>query len=219
MKSKEHQLSIQRTARYHTLGSLSEKTKTVWFVLHGYGQLANFFIKKFENIANEETFVVAPEGISRFYLDQKYDRVGASWMTKDLRDNEVEEYVSYLNTLYDTIFQDIDNKGITINLLGFSQGCATVSRWLDAGHISCSKLIWWAGFFSNGIGELISPEKLKNIDTYYVYGDNDEFLVAYPEISQRFRDDLVKEVNPKIISFEGKHRVDEQVLLDLVASF
>ena len=44
----EHHLSVTRTARYFTLGSLDNNTQQVWFVLHGYGQLAQFFIRKFE---------------------------------------------------------------------------------------------------------------------------------------------------------------------------
>lgn len=209
----EHSIKVERTARYYTLGTLSEKTKTIWFALHGYGQLAKYFIQKFKHLADEETFVIAPEGISRFYLDGKYDRVGASWMTKDMRVSEVEEYVSYLDNIYDSVLKDMHLEGVEINLFGFSQGCATVGRWLGAGKPKCNKLIFWAGFFSNGIKEVIDPQQLKDIDTYYVYGDNDEFLLSYPELSQKFRDELVKEINPKIISFHGKHAVHETTLL------
>jgi predicted esterase len=212
----EHLIKVERTVRYYTLGELNSKTKSVWFVIHGYGQLAQFFIKKFVQIQDEETVVIAPEAISRFYLDDKYNRVGASWMTKDLRQSEIDEYVAYLNQVYGKVLKDSDLTDVEVNLLGFSQGCATVCRWLGDGHIKCNRLLLWAGFFSNGISEVIEPKKLHNIKTYYVYGDNDEFLTAYPEIAQKFQENMIAEINPEIISFEGKHTIDEATLKEIV---
>jgi predicted esterase len=215
----EHLIKVERTVRYYTLGELNSKTKSVWFVIHGYGQLAQFFIKKFVQIQDEETVVIAPEAISRFYLDDKYNRVGASWMTKDLRQSEIDEYVAYLNQVYGKVLKDSDLTDVEVNLLGFSQGCATVCRWLGDGHIKCNRLLLWAGFFSNGISEVIEPKKLHNIKTYYVYGDNDEFLTAYPEIAQKFQENMIAEINPEIISFEGKHTIDEATLKEIVDSW
>jgi len=215
----EHQIKIERTARYYTLGELNDNTKTIWFVVHGYGQLSQYFIRKFANITNNETFIVAPEAPSRFYLDDDFKRVGASWMTRELRHSEIYDNNDYLNTIYENLLKDRDLTNIEINILGFSQGCATVCRWLGAGKIKCNRLLLWAGFFSNGIREVIEPEKLKNVETYYIYGDNDEFLVAYPEISEKFRATLIDEINLKVICFEGKHTVDEPTLKSIIAGF
>ena len=44
------QISIPKTHKYSQLGEFSEKTNTVWIVLHGYGMLSEFFIKKFDRI-------------------------------------------------------------------------------------------------------------------------------------------------------------------------
>jgi predicted esterase len=215
----EHQIKIERTARYYTLGELNENTKTIWFVVHGYGQLSQYFIRKFVNIVDNETFIVAPEAPSRFYLDADFKRVGASWMTRELRQSEIEENNDYLNTLYESLSKNLDLTNIEINILGFSQGCAIVCRWFGVGKIKCNRLLLWAGFFSNGIREVIEPEKLKNVETYYIYGNNDEFLTAYPEISEKFRATMIAEINPKIICFEGKHTVDEPTLKSIIAGF
>jgi predicted esterase len=215
----EHLIKVERTARYYTLGELNNKTKSIWFVIHGYGQLAQYFIKKFVQIQDEETFVVAPEAISRFYLDDNYSRVGASWMTKDLRQSEIDEYISYLNQIYDKVLKDSDLANIEVNLVGFSQGCATVCRWLGDGYIKCNRLLLWAGFFSNGITEVIDPKKLDKIKTYYIHGDKDEFLIAYPEIAKKFQENMIAEINPEIISFEGGHTIHEPTLKELVSSW
>ena len=76
------QISITKTHKYSQLGECSKNTDTVWIVLHGYGMLSEYFIKKFECILNDRSVIIAPEGSNRFYLENNYYRVGASWMTK-----------------------------------------------------------------------------------------------------------------------------------------
>ena len=44
----EKKVSFNFDARYFTAGELNASTKQVWFVLHGYGQLAQFFLRKLE---------------------------------------------------------------------------------------------------------------------------------------------------------------------------
>ena len=40
----EKHIKVERTARYFTLGELNEHTEQIWFVCHGYGQLAEYFM-------------------------------------------------------------------------------------------------------------------------------------------------------------------------------
>ena len=67
--------------------------RTVWFVLHGYGQLAGEFIRFFADLATDDSLVVAPEAMNRFYLVNPEsaparDRpVGATWMTREDRES------------------------------------------------------------------------------------------------------------------------------------
>ena len=96
----EKHIIINKTARYYTLGSLNERTKQVWFVLHGHGQLAGNFIKKFEPLLSDDVFFIAPEALNHFYLKRGSMDVGATWMTKEDRLNEIKDYINYLNDLY-----------------------------------------------------------------------------------------------------------------------
>ena len=41
----QQELQFGFKARYYRLGNLDATTKQLWFVLHGYGQLAQFFIR------------------------------------------------------------------------------------------------------------------------------------------------------------------------------
>ena len=59
------------------LGALSAETREIWFVVHGYGQLAEYFIRHFRGLDDGTRYIVAPEGLSRFYV-KEWTRVGAS---------------------------------------------------------------------------------------------------------------------------------------------
>ena len=50
--------------------------KTIWIVFHGYGQLAKFFLRKFNLLFEDNTLIVAPEGLNHFYLKGFSGRVG-----------------------------------------------------------------------------------------------------------------------------------------------
>ena len=208
---KEHHLEVKRTARYFTIGELHEHTKHIWFVLHGYGQLAQFFIKKFDVLLNDHTFVVAPEGLSRFYLEGVSGRVGASWMTREERAFEIHDYIFYLTELYDVIRANQQLTDVKINLLGFSQGNATTLRWLNAGHIRCDRLVIWAGFFANGVSDVIDPVHLTNIPTVLVYGTQDEYLAQID--LEKYENDIRTAIpHLEVITFDGKHTVDRETL-------
>jgi len=56
-----------KTARYYSLGFKEFGIKTIWFVIHGYGQLAQEFLNAFTNLVDDKTMIVAPEALNRFY--------------------------------------------------------------------------------------------------------------------------------------------------------
>ena len=92
-------IQTTKSARYFQIGELSSMTKNIWIVLHGYGMLPEYFIKKFECIANKETVVVAPEALNKFYLKDNYSRVGSSWMTKVERHDDIQDNINFLNSI------------------------------------------------------------------------------------------------------------------------
>jgi len=50
---------VERTARYYTLGAEGAEVRAIWFVLHGYGQLAGSFVRFFADLAKSGVMVVA----------------------------------------------------------------------------------------------------------------------------------------------------------------
>ncbi len=141
----EHHLTVQRTARYYTIGELTDQTRNIWFCLHGFGQLAQYFSRKFADLDDGQTLVVVPEGLSRSYLNGDYKRVGASWLTREDKQHELDDTLNYLNVLYDQLLNGRNSASFHITLLGFSQGAAMASRLLNSGHVRADRLILWAG--------------------------------------------------------------------------
>ncbi|GAB3993372.1 esterase [Spirosoma daeguense] len=208
----EHHLAVQRTARYFTLGNLTPQTKNIWFCLHGYGQLAQYFSRKFTNIVDDQTLVIVPEGLSRLYLNGEFKRVGASWLTREDKEQEVSDLLAYLNSLYNHILQGNDPHSFHVTLLGFSQGAATACRWLNYGHIRADRLILWAGFFPDGLTDLIQPSKLDNVETHYVYGEQDEYFQLLGDIDTYLLRMQTDVPNLQLTKFDGGHRVEPAIL-------
>jgi predicted esterase len=214
--TKLHHISTTRTARYYSLGELSDQTRNIWIVLHGYGQLAGYFIRHFKNILNDHNFIVAPEALSRYYVNEATGRVGASWMTKEDRENEINDYLLYLDNILGSLNVKIP-KNCKIHVLGFSQGAATACRWTMATATPVKTLICWAGFFPPGM-KWDSPKYLNDqLETYLLYGNQDEYVNDTMRVQI---ENLVKSLQkkPNIITFEGRHEIVGETLINLSKS-
>ena len=214
----EQHIEVKRTARYYTFGQLSSATRYIWFCLHGYGQLAGSFIKRFESLNPTKHFVVAPEALSRFYWDGTTNftnKPAATWMTSEDRLNEIKDYVNYLDSLYLHIMQAIDSELVTVNALGFSQGTATLSRWITNGRSPVHNLIFWAGQIAHDIDWQKAQESWKNTRIFTLYGNEDRFVIPH-HIEQQKATLTQNGFDTTIIAFKGKHKVKKEALLELV---
>jgi predicted esterase len=206
----ERRISVPRSARYHTLGE-PQGAREVWFVCHGYGQLAARFLERFRPLDDGSRCVVAPEGLSRFYLTESPSerRVGASWMTREDRLSEIEDYVRYL----DAVYRDVRPPSERVTVLGFSQGAATACRWASMGSSRVDRLIVWGGEIPPDLDLAASParERLRAVSLHLVYGSRDEYftskIVAATEDRLRAAD-----VPYALVPFDGGHEIDEATL-------
>lgn len=208
----EVQLNFGFKARYCQLGAVNDQTEHVWFVCHGYGQLAAFFIRNFEIFNSEKYCVVAPEGLSRFYLNGFAGRVGATWMTSEDRLTDIDNYINYLNAVYRDVMGE--RKGLHVTLLGFSQGVATICRWANQEHLNFHRLVLWAGVIPPDLDFELGRKKFGKVDTFIVYGTDDPYIKEVQlDEQQRHIDKL--SINPRIMTFEGQHVMDSNTLLKI----
>jgi predicted esterase len=196
-----HHITIQKTARYFTLGELGEDTREVWFVIHGYAQLAADFIGEFGPLMNGSRFIVAPEGLNRFYARGFGGKPAATWMTSEDRQNEIKDYVAYLDDLYGLL--DIPHS-VKVVVLGFSQGVATASRFIHHSSNRVNRFIICSGEIASELSNPLSL-KLKQVAVTYITGTEDPFIT--PEKHERVYA-LMQELEAKVLEFEGPHRLD-----------
>ena len=205
MEPKSFEIKTSKTQRYFTHGDLKKATKLL-IVLHGYGQLAEHFIRKFHQLP-ENYYIVAPEAMHHFYMNGSSGRVGASWMTKEDRINNIADNNEYLNNLVD--FLQKEKQFSEVLVLGFSQGGATAARW-NAQRKDIDQLILWASVFPPDLEES-SFSNSKN--GTFVIGKQDEF---YDAAAQDKEIKKYRSLSFEIVEYDGKHDIDADTLKNLL---
>jgi predicted esterase len=211
----EHHLTVSRTARYYTLGL---PRRAVWIVTHGYGELAAEFAARFAPVDDGTRLIVAPEALSRFYhaapaapAPQTRGTVGASWMTREDRESEIADQVAYLDAVHDDIFARVPRDSVRFTVLGFSQGVATVCRWLTRSRTPIDRLVCWAGTIPDD-----ALAHLRGLPLTVVTGSRD--IYAPPERVAEIAGQLTTAgLQFRHLEFTGGHRLDDGVLRTLAA--
>ncbi len=207
--AQEHHIIVAKTARYFTLGEFNTETKEVWLVLHGYAQLARDFIIPFNALVDGTRFIVAPEGLNKFYAKGFGGKPAATWMTSEDREVEITDYLNYLNKLCASLQI---KAGVKFIVLGFSQGVATASRFVNQSNLNVDAFIIYSGDLATELANPISA-KIKALPITYVTGTKDPLIT--PEKHQQVFD-LMHRLNARVVTFEGGHEVKQEVLLRLI---
>ena len=220
-----HSFRVRRTARYYTHGPIHGFPRELWVVLHGYGQLARRFLSAFEVLDDGTRLIVAPEGLSRFYLDpiaerrqQTAPRVGASWMTREDRESEIDDYIAYLEQLTSEIRRHLSGAGPRIVVLGFSQGAATVSRWLAASELRADQIVLWAGGIPPELDVAEWSAQLHGASLSLVAGEADEMVPASAIAAEGERLSAAG-VAFTLHRHPGGHRIEPDALTRLAEGF
>ena len=205
--SMEHKFTFTKSYRYELI-NVRPEPQIALYVLHGYGQLAKFFIRKFQGLPSN-IMIVAPEGMHRFYLKGSSGRVGASWMTKEARESDIADTTSWLNEMDRQISE---KHSITKRiLLGFSQGGATAARWERDGNVTFDLMLLWACVFPPDIEQIIKPSKVNR--SYFIIGSEDEY---YDEITQQKLIENYEKMNFDITRYSGTHNIDMNTLTEIL---
>lgn len=206
-----HRIETRRRARYYSLGDLSSATDH-WIVIHGYGQLASEFIQPFESIVTAGRGVVAPEALNRYYKDggaagpHATTPIGTTWMTREDRDAEISDYVDFLDAVA------VQTRGVRkrLTVLGFSQGVATVARWLALGQTRAQRCVLWAGALPADVNLATLRDAVDHpIDL--VVGERDEFAKWFDQDAIESRLSAAS-VSFSVHRFAGGHRLDRPTL-------
>jgi predicted esterase len=220
----EHHLPVTRTARYYTIGGEGGDANGIgelWIVCHGYGQLAAKFLQPFLPLATPWRRIVAPEGLSRFYLERSRvgvnteAGVGATWMTREDREHEIVDQIAYLDVLLDHLLPAASTSRVRLRVLGFSQGVATVSRWLVRGQrVRPNEVILWAGSFPPDVDLSVFAGKLAGATVMFAVGTRDE-LASWAAADVEVNRFNAAGIEARLVTFDGGHRLDTATLMAL----
>lgn len=203
-------IRVERSFRY-AVREAEITTKTLVFLLHGYGQLAAYFIRKVDAVLPENVTFVAPEGMHRFYLNGTSGRVGASWMTKEAREMDIAENTEILDQLFEVLHRKYSPEKIMV--IGFSQGGATAARWLANGKSRIDSFVSWASVFPPDVAfpECTPTENM--LKHHFVLGSEDPF---FDKQSTEAALNAYHNLGFEIIRFTGGHDLDAGIVQQLI---
>ncbi|SFC32103.1 Phospholipase/Carboxylesterase [Zunongwangia mangrovi] len=211
--SREKQVSYQITNTYSVLNEFTEKTKNIWLVCHGIGYLSRYFIRHFNHLDASENYIIAPQAQSKYYLKSDYRHVGASWLTRENTEADIENVLSYLDEVYAEEILTKKNMPKTPNLiiLGYSQGVSVATRFLARRKIKCDQLILHSG----KIPSELNPEDLeflKDTKVTYLYGTEDEYLKkGIIEVEEERLKTLFPN-NLEVLTYNGGHEFNTEII-------
>jgi predicted esterase len=219
---REHHIQIPRTGRFYVAGDPGPGTREIWYVCHGYGQLARLFLRHFEPLATGERVVVAPEALSRFYLEDPQGghanaRVGATWMTREDRLADIADYVGYLDAVAEMVQSGVSAAVERLVVLGFSQGAATACRWVARGRVRPVELVLWGERLPHDFDVAADAAALRRLRVTFVAGSEDRQVT--PDAIAEHRSVLGEHgVLHRLMTFQGGHRLHAEALRLLAAS-
>jgi predicted esterase len=139
-------------------------------------------------------------------------------MTREDREHEIDDYIGYLEQLATELRRHLSGAGPRIVVLGFSQGTATACRWLAASELRVDHLVLWAGGIPPELDVTAWTERLHGAALTLVAGEKDEMVPPASVVAEGER------LSAGGVAFglrrhAGGHRVEEDALLELAASF
>ncbi len=202
-----------KTARYYQLGDSGEEVRTCWLALHGYAQLASRFIRRFDVISDPQTTVVTPEALSVFYTNADGTQTGATWMTREHRMDDIADNMAYLDDVHRRAVSPLHPQ-CRLVALAFSQGCATLMRWVLHARPPLHALVLYAGNIPEDLPYETHRDYLRSFPTLVVYGTDDQYLQSdrLPHFQQVLEH---AGLDIRYYVFEGGHSILREVLVHI----
>lgn len=211
---KEKRIPYGAIGTYETLNHLGRATENVWLVLHGMGYLSRFFLKHFKELPPNKNYIIAPQAPSKYYMNNEYNHVGASWLTKENTILETQNVLAYLDALWEA--ENIPKKYRLI-LLGFSQGVSIATRWAVHKQLRMHQLVLYSGGIPNELKPVDFEFLVQNKTKVKMFiGNKDEFITQ-----KRLKEEFEKieslfDGRAEVIIFEGGHELKKEIINGLV---
>ena len=190
---------------YETLSELHSNTKQTWLVCHGIGYLSGSFGRLFQPLDLERNYIIVPQAPAKYYKDSAYQKVGASWLTRENTEIDIQSILNYLDAVRESEKEAFQKDLI---LLGYSQGVSVVARWMARHQIACKAVV----FISGGFPKEVDADAMKayqETPIYHIVGKNDPYFRDQDIDTERQR---LTQIFPKFheIWHDGGHELQTE---------
>ncbi len=182
--------------------------------VHGYGAHKRYMMREALAVAPEDWVIASVQAPHQHFskLDTGY-RIGFGWLT----DHKPEEYVALHHKFLLDVIEKLSNDGIIdreqVYLYGFSQACALNFRFAFTYPDAMRGIIGVCGGIPGDL-ETNPVYKPFDADTFYLYGDDDEFYTQqkFTAFEQKLRGRLP---NFRSKQYASKHEITEEMRGDI----
>ena len=212
MNSQEKEITYTNSNSYSTLNTISQETKTIWFVCHGMGYLSRYFLRYFKKLNPEENYIIAPQAPSKFYIQPKM-HVGANWLTRDDTKAGMQNILNYFDAILEA-----ENIPEDVNLIvfGYSQGVSVAMRYLAKRQLQCSQLVLHSGGIPKELNSKDFDFLSEDTQVKMIYGTEDEYLDEDRITKETERAESLFGNRLTVLPFDGKHVVNVDFINELV---
>lgn len=174
---------------------------------HGYGQSCKSFMRELAPFRDENVIVVAPQGPSQFYWQQRPPKVGFTWVTRFMRDNTLDDIMAYMRKLFAEIRRQYEFDPAKVFFLGFSNGAALAFRVAASGIADPAGVIACCGDLPANVAEQL--DRLPKFPALIVHGKKDTMMRLE---RGREAEATLREYGFSVdtIYFDGGHEVPEE---------
>lgn len=184
--------------------------------VHGYGAHKRYMMREARKVA-PENFVIASVQGPHQHFRQTADgyRIGFGWLTEHKPEEYIALHHEFLLRLIEGLKADSLIEPDRIYLYGFSQACALNFRFAFTHPNVASSIIGVCGGIPGDLGTNTIYRPF-NAETFYLYGDDDEFYSQekFSEFDARLRDTLP---NYRSKHYRAKHEITEEMRTDIRA--
>jgi predicted esterase len=133
-------------------------------------------------------------------------------MTREDRDQEILDYLNYLDSLHQHLIEGWDKAPERLVLLGFSQGCATVTRWAARGSVRPDRLILWGEVQAHDLTAEDYQRLRERPGRIELVAGREDPVVPAEAIDRAAAVMREQRLEIEVISFEGGHDIHAPTL-------
>lgn len=209
----EKRVAYQASAPYEVLNKLEGDTGNIWLVFHGMGYLSRYFLKYFKGLNSKTNYVIAPQGPSKYYLDDNYKHVGSCWLTRVDTARETSNVLAYVDAVWEAESPRFNGQNLIV--MGYSQGVSIATRWLASRQIQCDKLLLHSGGIPKELGAGDFKYLKPDCQVTYLYGNEDEYITEARMTEEQLKATNLFSDRLSIQVFNGVHEVNTGFLKEL----